>query len=63
MIKTKNLGFLGLIAILILAGCQGSTSEADSLFEDGKYEEAIEMYDQQIESGGGLEVKYNRARC
>lgn len=52
-----------LMMLVWMLGCADSGKDAKALFEDGKYDEAIAIYDSQLESGRNLEVQYNRARA
>ena len=54
---------LFLFALIIGASCVNSSNDAKSLFEDGKYDEAIAIYDKQLEVSKSLEIQYNRARA
>lgn len=55
--------YLSLFYVLLLFSCSKTGDSAKDLFEEGKYDEAIAVYDDRLESGNDLDVLYNRARA
>lgn len=60
----KNLGFLGVLVLLIW-GCNSEvTREADQLFNEGKYQEAIDSYTEYLTTKPkDIKSIYNRGRA
>ena len=52
-----------LVCGLVILSCSEPTDSAKELFEEGKYDEAIAIYDSRLESGNDPDIIYNRARA
>ena len=64
MIRGVFLGGISLALFCVLvSACGNSSDQAQTLFEEGRFEEAIAAYDKKLESGNNLHVRYNRTRA
>ena len=50
---------VGLMALLlVLTGCAGNIKDGISLLEEGKYEKAIEVFQEDVKKGRNLDEAY-----